>query len=290
MSTRVDHNACTEAFGAWYTCLSVTAATDHWLEAAVSSLCGYGTSVIGCDAEIAVEHSVPKSDSPDGQPGKSILAFGFRSGPLGRAVANRVGQAVLTCPTAAVFDGLPEAPQRAALGDFLRYFGDGHEQPCDNGWRLPIMEGEVDLPATVGLQRGVAGGALLLCGRTQAEALIAAEQAAQAIRETRGVIAPFPGGICRSGSKVGSRYKRLIASTNEPYCPTLSSRIETKLPPGTECVYEIVINGVDEPAVRKGLKSAIAAACDTGLLAITACDYGGQLGRISIRLGELVAG
>lgn len=284
----IDLNAHAEAFTARYVRLIVTAADGHWLDAAVTSLCGYGTSVIGCDCEIAVERKLPSNETPDGRPGAAVLAFGFKAAPLGKAVAKRVGQTILTCPTAAVFDGLPDEVDRAALGDYLRYFGDGHERQEDDAWVLPIMEGEVSFPATIGVGRGVAGGVLLFCGNNQTTTLTAARQAAEAVRDLPGVITPFPGGVCRSGSKVGSRYQPLIASTNEAYCPTLAETVETKLPAGTTCVYELVINGVNEQAVRTAMRAALQAPATADLLAITAPDYGGHLGKIRIALRDLV--
>ena len=274
-----------EAFAAWYARLVVTAADEHWLDAATNALCGYGTSVIGCDAEIAVERQLTPDDTPDGRIGAEVLAFGFRAEPLGRAVANRVGQTVLTCPTAAVFDGLPSAERRAPLGDYLRYFGDGHEREAAGHWLVPVMEGEVALPRTIGLGRGVAGGNLILCGREQAGTLLAARRAGDAVRDLPGVITPFPGGVCRSGSKVGSRYEKLVASTNEAFCPTLDGG---SLPDGASCAYELIFNGVDEQAVREAIRLAIDAAADEDLLAITAGSYGGKLGSIKILLNELL--
>lgn len=284
----IDHHAHAEAFTARYVRLIVTAADGHWLDAAVTSLCGYGTSVIGCDCEIAVERQLSESETPDGRPGVAVLAFGFKAASLGKAIAKRVGQTILTCPTAAIFDGLPDEAERAALGDYLRYFGDGHERREDDAWVLPIMEGEVSFPAGVGVGRGVAGGVLLFCGADQTKTLTAARQAAEAVRDLPGVITPFPGGVCRSGSKVGSRYKPLIASTNEAYCPTIAETVATKLPTGTTCVYELVINGVDEQAVRAAMRAALQATATADLLAITAPDYGGKLGKIRIALRDLV--
>ncbi len=280
-------DAHAEAFTARYVRLLVTAADGHWLDAAVTSLCGYGASVIGCDCEIAVERQLLENETPDGRPGAAVLAFGFKAAPLGKAVAKRVGQTILTCPTAAVFDGLPDEADRAALGDYLRYFGDGHERREGDAWVLPIMEGEVSFPATIGVGRGVAGGVLLFCGDDRMKTLTAARQAAEAIRELPGVITPFPGGVCRSGSKVGSRYKPLFASTNEAYCPTLVETVATKLPEGATCVYELVINGTSEQAVRDAMRAALQATANADLLAITAPEFGGKLGKVLIPFCEL---
>ena len=114
-----------EAFRLRYARLLVTAHDDHWVTAAAAAVCGYGTSVIGCDAEIGVERQLAADESPDGRPGVSILAFGFAAESLAKAVANRVGQCLLTCPTTAVFDGLPDSDERFPLGKQIRFFGDG---------------------------------------------------------------------------------------------------------------------------------------------------------------------
>ena len=288
LSSVIDLNAHAEAFAARYVRLLVTAADGHWLDAAVTSLCGYGTSVIGCDCEIAVERKLSDSESPDCRPGAAVLAFGFKAEPLGKAVAKRVGQTILTCPTAAVFDGLPNEADRAALGGYVRYFGDGHEYREGEAWTLPVMEGDVSFPATIGVGRGVAGGVLLFCGADPTSTLAAARQAAEALRDLPGVITPFPGGVCRSGSKLGSRYKSLVASTNEAYCPTLAETVETQLPKGVTCVYELVINGVNEQAVRAAMRAALQATVSADLLAITSPNFGGQLGKVKIPLSALI--
>ncbi len=290
-TTIIDAHA--EAFGASFTRLIVTAADAHWLTAALTALCGYGTSLIGCDCEIAVEQSLTRKQTPDGRVGASVLAFAFstkkpRVGKLGPAIANRVGQSLLTCPTVALFDGLPKAEERLAMGDYLRYFGDGEELRDGDHWHVPIMEGDFAIPCTVGTARGVAGGNLILQGRDQASALAAARRAAEAIAEMPGVITPFPGGVCRCGSKVGSRYRGLVASTNRPFCPTLRDKRPSQLLPGVESVYEIIINGTDETTVRIAMREALHTAPGEGLLAITAGDYGGKLGKIRVPLRELL--
>ena len=94
-----------EAFRLRYTRIIVTAHDDHWRDAAVRAACGYGTSVRGCDAEIGVEGWLPPADTPDGRPGVAILAFSFSAEGVAKAIANRTAQCLLTCPSAAVFDG-----------------------------------------------------------------------------------------------------------------------------------------------------------------------------------------
>ncbi|MEN0110979.1 MAG: formylmethanofuran--tetrahydromethanopterin N-formyltransferase [Planctomycetota bacterium] len=288
----IDRDATAEAFNAWWTRGIVTAGEGRWLDAAVQSFCGYGTSVIGCDAEAAIERRLDPEETPDGRPGAAVMAFAFRSEALAAALANRLGQTLLTCPTVAVFDGLPDASKRGPLGDHLRYFGDGHEAEQAGVWRIPVMAGDVELPRTIGLARGVAGGNLVIGGGSRPRgpdpALRAAAAAADAIARLPGVITPFPGGVCRSGSKAGSRYRGLIASTNEAYCPTLRDQVETRLPEGIESVYEVIINGENETAVRASMRVGIQAAIDAGAAWVSACEYGGKLGRVRIPLHELV--
>jgi len=298
-----------EAFGARFTRLIITAANAHWLDAALRSITGYGTSVIGCDAEAGIERMLSADESPDGRPAAAVLLFGFSAESVGQAAQHRVGQCVLTCPTAACFNGLSEAEDTYSLGKYLRYFGDGYEsqepgvksqEPDDSSsglstldsrlfWRVPVMDGEFVVEATAGIATGVAGGNIILQAESQSAGLTAAQRAAGAIAPLAGVITPFPGGVCRSGSKVGSKYKALVASTAEAYCPTLRMRVETALADGAQCAYEIVIDGVDRDAVAAAMRAAIEAAAGEGVLAIGAGNYGGKLGKFPIRLHELFA-
>jgi formylmethanofuran--tetrahydromethanopterin N-formyltransferase len=296
-----------EAFGARYTRLIITAADDHWLDAALRSMTGYGTSVLGCDAEAGIERMLPTSESRDGRPAADVLLFAFTAEKVTEAAQHRVGQCILTCPTTACFNGLPDTAETYSLGKYLRYFGDGFERqgasseergasansdsllaPSSSSlWYIPVMDGEFTIEATAGIAKGVAGGNIIIQGETQPSALAAARRAVAAIAPLPGVITPFPGGVCRSGSKVGSKYKALIASTSEAYCPTLHDRVESKLVPGADCAYEIVIDGVDQPAVAAAMGAAIEAAAGDGVLAIDAGNYGGKLGKYPIRLHEL---
>jgi formylmethanofuran--tetrahydromethanopterin N-formyltransferase len=285
-----------EAFPIVGTRLIVTAETQRWSETAATVLCGNATSVIGCDLEAAIERDLPAGGTPDGRPGVSVLAFAFGREALGKAVAGRVGQCILTCPTTACYDGLPGClkEHRIVVGGQLRYFGDGFQSSKKLGgrrlWRIPVMDGEFTCEDRFGTAKGVAGGNLLLCGRTQQAALGAAETAVAAIRMVSDVALPFPGGIVRSGSKVGSRYKKLKASTNDAYCPTLTAQTTTALPPQTSAVYEIVIDGLSADAVRAAMRCGLHAAlsCE-GLTLITAGNYGGRLGPHQFHLRELLS-
>jgi formylmethanofuran--tetrahydromethanopterin N-formyltransferase len=281
-----------EAFRMRFARVVVTAADEHWLDAALREFCGYGSSVIGCDAEVGLERRLSDGESPDGRPGAAALAFGFSVDALAKALPNRVGQCLMTCPTTAVFNGLPEAEEFVPLGKHLRFFGDGYQKSklVDDRryWRLPVMDGEFLIEERLGVAKGVAGGNIILQGATQAAALAAARRAVEAITPLAGVITPFPGGVVRSGSKVGSKYKALRASTNEAFCPTLRGRVVSELVDGAQCAYEIVINGVDEPAVASAMRTAMHAAAGDGVLAIGAGNYGGKLGKFHFRLREVL--
>jgi formylmethanofuran--tetrahydromethanopterin N-formyltransferase len=284
-----------EAFAARYTRLVVTAADDYWLEMAVRAVTGYGTSVIGCDAEVGVERMLPSGETPDGRPGAAVLSFAFSTEQLALAVGNRVGQCVMTCPTTACFNGLAEATDTVPLGDYLRYFGDGFEEQESAAtrsalWQIPVMDGVFLVDAVAGVEKGVGGGNIVLHASSPAAGLYAAARAVEAIRPLPGVITPFPGGVCRSGSKVGSKYKNLVASTAETYCPTLRDRVATQLVDGATAAYEIVIDGVGKVAVANAMRAAIEDAAGPGVLAIGAGNFGGRLGKHNIRLHDLFNG
>jgi formylmethanofuran--tetrahydromethanopterin N-formyltransferase len=282
-----------EAFRLRYARLIVTAADAHWLDAATRATCGYGTSVIGCDAEIGVEQWLEPEATPDGRPGAAILAYAFTVDGVGKAVANRTAQCLLTCPTASVFDGLPDAEERRPLGAHVRFFGDGFEKTklVDGRrfWRVPVMDGEFLVEESVGIEKGVGGGNFILQGRSLTATLAAARRAVDAIAATPGPITPFPGGVVRSGSKVGSRYEALRASTNEAFCPSLVGRVATSLVDGATCSLEIVIDGVDEPTVAGGMVAGIRAAVGPDVVAVSAGNYGGKLGKFHFHLRQLLA-
>ncbi len=272
----------------------VTARDEHWAETAARVFTGYGTSIIGCDAEAGVESVLAEAETPDGRPGRAALLFGFSTESLAKAVANRAGQCLMTCPTAAAFDGLPDAGERIPLGKHLRFFGDGFQKSKviagRRYWRVPVMDGEFLVEETAGVVKAVAGGNIIIQGRTPDDALGAARRAVEAVAKVPGVIAPFPGGVARSGSKVGSRYKALRASTNDAFCPTLRGRAkQTELHADASSAYEIVLDGIDEKAVAAGMRAAILAAAGPGVPLISAGNYGGKLGKFLFRLHEVLA-
>lgn len=275
-----------------YARIIVTAHDSHWLKAAIAAFAGYAASVIACDAEIGVEHYIDAENSPDGRVGVAFLVFAFSEDALAKALANRVGQCLMTCSTTAVFDGLPQVEKRAPLGKHLRFFGDGFQKSkvIDGRryWRIPVMDGEFLVEAEVGVAKGVAGGNVIIQAIDLTSALASARRGVQAIEEFPGVIAPFPGGVARSGSKVGSKYKSLRASTADAYCPTLRGRVESKLHEEANVALEIVLDGMDEPTVAEAMRKVIQAAVGPGVKAITAGNYGGKLGKYQIRLRDIL--
>lgn len=284
-----------EAFPMQAARLIITADREAWALQAAEVFCGYATSVIGCDVEAGIERLLTDSDTPDHRPGVSVLAFAFRRESLEKALQNRVGQCVLTCATTACYDGLPDAPseKRVKLGSALRFFGDGYQKSKKLGsrrfWRIPVMDGEFTCEDRVGTVKGVAGGNLLLCGENPRQTLETAELVVRAIRNLPDVILPFPGGLVRSGSKVGARYAALKASTNDSYCPVLQGLGNTRLPKGCRAVYEIVMDGLSLDAVRHAMQVGLMVAIkQPGLLRITAGNYGGKLGPYHLSLAELL--
>jgi formylmethanofuran--tetrahydromethanopterin N-formyltransferase len=273
----------------------ITAQSAKWAQTAAQSMTGFATSVIGCKVEAGIEADLRPEDTPDGRPGVSVLLFGFDAAGLGQRLVDRVGQSVLTCPTTACFDGLPHATERVSVGGLLRHFGDRFQSSkfLDGRryWRIPVMEGEFLVEETFGVQPAIGGGNFLILAQDDGAALSAAEAAVDAMRRVRGVILPFPGGIVRSGSKVGARhYKKMIASTNDPYCPTLRGRVgvTSALPPEVNSVLEIVVDGLDRPAVEEALRAGIEAASRPGVIEITAGNYGGKLGKHHFPLNEIM--
>ncbi len=282
-----------EAFPMTAARVIVTAMNRKWVLTAAAAATGYAASVIGCDAEAGVERELAPAETPDGRPGVALLFFAFSRDALQKALVNRVGQCVLTCATTACFNGLPLTDKNVRVGGNLRYFGDGWQISKLHGgrryWRVPTMDGEFLCEDEFGTVKGVAGGNLILLGTSQAVTLEAAERAVDAVRTVPGVIAPFPGGVVRSGSKVGSKYKALRASVNEAYCPTLRGVVpHTALPEGVNAVYEVVIDGLDFAAVGEAMRRGVHAAAGPGVVRITAGNYGGKLGPHHLHLHALL--
>jgi formylmethanofuran--tetrahydromethanopterin N-formyltransferase len=283
-----------EAFGMRATRILITALTLKWAYHAAHSLTGFATSVIGCGCEAGIERELAPQETPDGRPGLSVLLFAVSGKELAKQVERRVGQCVLTSPTSAVYAGLDGEPVN--LGRNLRFFGDGFQMSKVIGgkryWRVPVMDGEFVAEETTGMIKAVGGGNFLVLARGQSEALAACEAAIAAMSKVHGVIMPFPGGVVRSGSKIGSRYQALPASTNDAYCPTLRGAVASELGPETGAVLEIVIDGLSEADVRNAMRAGMAAACKIGTAGgvqrISAGNYGGKLGPFHFKLREIM--
>jgi formylmethanofuran--tetrahydromethanopterin N-formyltransferase len=284
-----------EAFTMRVARLIVTGRSLRWAREAALKLTGFATSVIGCKCEAGIERELAETETPDGRPGISILFMVMSKDDMGKRLIERVGQTVLTCPTTACYDGLPAAPDRVGVGSALRFFGDGFQASKLIGgerfWRIPVMEGEFLVQEKFGMVKGVGGGNFLILARSADAALAAAEAAADAIADHPGVILPFPGGVVRSGSKVGSRrIKSMIASTNDAYCPTLRAVTTSALPDTVNSVLELVINGTDADAIASAMRVGIDAACREGVVSISAGNYGGKLGPHHFHLRKIMAG
>jgi formylmethanofuran--tetrahydromethanopterin N-formyltransferase len=281
-----------EAFPMWGARIVVTAETPGWAGHAARSLTGFATSVIGCKCEAGIERGLDASETPDGRPGISALLFAPDAEGLAKRLVERIGQTVLTCPTTACFNGL-SADDEVTVGGRLRYFGDGWQASKLLGgrryWRIPVMEGEFLVEERFGIVEGVGGGNIIILAEDVTSALRATEAAVAAMRPVEGAILPFPGGIARSGSKVGSRYKGQIASTNHVLCPTLRAQVDdSDVPDGVGSVLEIVIDGLAPEPVREAMRRGLDAAARCGALRVTAGNYGGSLGPHHFHLRELV--
>jgi formylmethanofuran--tetrahydromethanopterin N-formyltransferase len=281
-----------EAFTSTYARILVTAINEKWAKIAATEATGYGTSMIGCSAEAGIEGFLPPDKTPDKRPGYAIQIWTSKKNMV-KELLGRIGQCILTSPTAAVFDYC-DSEEKLDVGHKMRFFGDGYETSKVIGGRevtsIPVMMGDFLIEKEFGVAEGVAGGNFIILAIDQSSAIAAAEEAVRAIEGVEGVITPFPGGVCASGSKVGSKkYGFMHASTNEKYCPTLAERIEDSEARGIGAVAEIVIDGISEGRVGKAIKAGIEASVQVeGVKRISAGNYGGTLGNIHFRLYELL--
>jgi len=285
-----------EAFGMKATRIVITALNHRWARHAAEAMTGYATSVIGCGIEAGIENELSAGETPDGRPGVSVLMFGMSAKDLGKHLEKRVGQCILTSPTSAVFAGM-SGEKTINLGKNVRFFGDGYQiSKLIDGrrfWRVPVMDGEFVAEESTGYCSAVGGGNFLVLAESQTQALTACEAAIDAMLDLPNVIMPFPGGVVRSGSKVGSKYKALPASTNQAFCPTLKGLTQTALTDDIESVMEIVINGLAETDIRNAIRAGINAVCalgaDNGIRRVSAGNYGGNLGKFHFHLREIMA-
>ncbi|SFK04397.1 formylmethanofuran--tetrahydromethanopterin N-formyltransferase [Methylophaga sulfidovorans] len=286
-----------EAFPMKGTRLIITALNAKWAMISAQAFTGFATSVIACGCEAGIERELDPSETPDGRPGVSVLIFAMGGKGLAKQVETRAGQCILTSPTSALFSGLDNSEKEIALGQNLRYFGDGFQisKMIDGKryWRIPVMDGEFLTQEKTGVHDSVGGGNFLVLAESQAQALAACEAAIEEMRKIPNVIMPFPGGVVRSGSKVGSKFKALNASTNDAFCPTLKGQTKSDLSPEVESVMEIVIDGLTKEDIDKAMRVGIQAICDlgaeNGIRRISAGNYGGKLGPYHFHLQEIMA-
>ncbi|MEM2273453.1 MAG: formylmethanofuran--tetrahydromethanopterin N-formyltransferase [Candidatus Bathyarchaeia archaeon] len=284
-----------EMFEMWTSRVLITAENEKWAFRAAESAVGFASSIIGSPAEAGIERLVPPEETPDGRVGILIHFYHRTRGDLKRQMITRIGQCVMTCPTTAVFDALKETARKLKVGRSLRYFGDGFQKFDElygrKVWRIPVMEGEFLVENSFGVKKGIAGGNFFIMARDLKSGLTAAEAAVEAIkRNVKDVIMPFPGGICRSGSKVGSLKYKIPASTNHLYCPRLRGIVtDTRVPEGVNAIYEIVINGLNLEGVKAAMAEGLRAAAKVpGVIRISAGNYGGKLGPFKVYLRDLL--
>ncbi|MFX0026666.1 MAG: formylmethanofuran--tetrahydromethanopterin N-formyltransferase [Candidatus Hermodarchaeota archaeon] len=290
-----------EAFNAVFTRILVTAKNEKWVKIAGQVATGYGTSTIHCDSEAGIDVFVPSEKTPDKRPGVILMFFKSKKDQMDSVLLNRIGQCILTCPTTACFDAISDSVDpvkefEIKTGYKLKFFGDKFEEKLEavypfETWKIPVMDGEFIVQSNFKVGKGIAGGNFLILSESQDSGLQAAEAAIEAIKDVENVIAPFPGGIARSGSKVGSKYSFLNASTNDPLCPTLRKVIEnSQLGEKDNCVYEVILDGATEETIKKAMKLGIQASVKVpGVNKISAGNYGGKLGKFQYRLHEVLS-
>jgi len=294
-------NICTvedtfaEMFPMWAGRILITAANEKWATIAANTASGFASSIIMSPAEASLERLVPANETPDGRPGAIIQIYHSSRGDLKHQMSLRIGQCIMTCPTTAAFNALPKAKRKVKIGRSLRLFGDGFQKSGSIAgrkvWRIPVMEGEFIVEEDFGIMKAVASGNMLILAKDWQAALKAAEDAKETIStKVKGVIMPFPGGLCRAGSKVGSLNYKLPASTSHQYCPTLKNIVsDSKLSDEVNSVIEIVINGLNQTVVKNAMGVGIQAAIKVpGVIKITAGNYGGKLGPFKGYLKEVL--
>jgi len=285
-----------EMFPMWCGRVLITAENEEWASTAAKNATGFGTSIIFLPAEAGIEGVLPSDKTPDRRVGVVIQVYSRSRLDLKAQMILRIGQCVLTCPTTAAFDALPEAKRRLKVGRSLRYFGDGFQKRDTlyerKVWRIPVMEGEFIVEDRFGAVNAIGGGNFLIMAENQKAGLQAAEEAVNAIgRLNEKIILPFPGGVCRSGSKAGSLKYKLKASTFHQFCPKLKGILpDSKVPDNVHSIYEIVIDGLSLDSIKRAMATGVKAAVKVpGVARISAGNYGGKLGPYKAELKEILS-
>jgi len=282
-----------EMFLMWAGRILITADSEKWALTAATVATGLATSVIMAPAEAGIESIVPADKTPDNRVGILMQIYNLNRFDLKKQMILRIGQCIMTCPTTAAFDAMPDAKRRLKVGRSIRLFGDGFQRKALVGgrkvWKIPVMEGDFVVEDAFGASEAIAGGNFLILARDRPSGLRAAEGAVSAIKaDPSQIILPFPAGVCRSGSKAGSLKYKLKASTNHPFCPKLREVVhDSQLPEGVGCVYEVVINGLTADAVKRAMGRGLRAAANvSGVIRISAGNYGGKIGPYKAYLKE----
>jgi formylmethanofuran--tetrahydromethanopterin N-formyltransferase len=283
-----------EAFSMHMNRTLITAYEEDWARITAQEATGFATSVIMAPAEAGIEFVLDSKKTPDGRPGVRVMFATSKKDALEEQLLARIGQCILTSPTANAYDATPNPNEQYSIGKQLGMFGDGYQVkkgPIDGRvlWLVPRMSGTFVIQENFGRQKGVAGGNIIYFCKDLQSGMTSGRAAVKAIEKVESAYTPFPGGLVGSGSKISSKYKGLVASTNEKYCPTIRAKVpETEIPPNCEFVLEIVINGFSEEAVARAMKVAINEVCThDGILKVTAGNFGGKLGKYKIGLHDL---
>ncbi|MBD3405445.1 MAG: formylmethanofuran--tetrahydromethanopterin N-formyltransferase [Candidatus Lokiarchaeota archaeon] len=272
----------------------ITAYDAEWARTTALEATGFGTSVIMAPAEAGIEYILDAKTTPDHRPGIRVIFGTMSKKQLEPQLLARIGQCVLTSPTACAYDATPDQRDKYDVGKKLSLFGDGYQVkkgPIDGRilWLIPRMSGTFVIQESFGRTKGVAGGNIIYFCKDVESGMISGRAAVKSIEGVEGAYTPFPGGLVGSGSKPSSKYKSMVASTNEQYCPTIRAMVPDSLVPDeSEFVMEIVINGLSEENVAHAMRVAIEEVCKyPGVLRVTAGNFEGKLGKYSISLHEL---
>ena len=281
-----------ETFSARISRILITSVNRKWaLESALEAK-GLGRSATIPPSEASLETEVKSEDTPDGRPGFIIQIIDRKLEQLKHWLIVRIRKGIIPYPKTNVFDALPREMAEDFVdikGTMIQTFGDGFEEETEafgrNVFKIPKMDGWFFVERTFGITKGVTGGMFLILANSDETALEAAERALEGVTTVPNVVGKF----AASGTKVGGKtYKDAIATTNDAFCPTLAQHEGSKLPEDVKCVYEVIVTGLRLEDVRNAMKVGIENATRvSGVLKITATNYGGTLGKGQIFLHSL---
>lgn len=250
-------------------------------------------TVIG-RVEGGIETWLDKDKTPDNRYG-AIIQFWYNTDDIEKfnvELSYRIRQDILVKPFTSLFDASIKPIGKINTMKHVGHCGDGYEWEEELYGRnmivVPIAIPDFKIESDLGYMKGFMGANFWYMCTNKKTVTQAGNAALNAIGDVEGVITPFD--VCSAASKPETNYPWIGPTTNHPYCPSLKELLKevSQVPDAVKYIPEIVINGLDQKVLIKGMKAGIEALIDyEDVLYVSAGNYNGKLGDYKINIREL---